>query len=233
MTDIFNAKVPNNFSFIGKRNHSHRVSAISNSSESSSSSVESSVSSGLSSEAGGLGRSIRFGSFGELKVKCSEIERNDSGVGSDTSSNKSSFKLRRAFVKSHYKSRSTRDLDSSDLNDLDDDSRCFDCNLWIEKDETRPDRVSGIVCARCAKRRSERKEIITELYETEIKYGRDLRIIVEEFYRPMLVAGLLNSDQLAGIFLNAEELIQVNACFGKMLKNAIDEAFNQDAQCRD
>ena len=29
--------------------------------------------------------------------------------------------------------------------------------------------------------------------ETELKYGRDLRIIVEEFYRPMLVAGLLTS----------------------------------------
>ncbi len=45
--------------------------------------------------------------------------------------------------------------------------------------------------------------------ETEIKYGRDLRIIVEEFYRPMLVAGLLTSEQLAAIFLNVDELIQV------------------------
>ena len=67
----------------------------------------------------------------------------------------------------------------------------------------------SVVCARCAKRRSERRDILTELYETELKYGRDLRIVVEEFYRPMLVAGLLSSDQLAGIFLNAEELIQV------------------------
>jgi len=66
-----------------------------------------------------------------------------------------------------------------------------------------------VVCKKCAKRRSERKEIITEIVETEIKYGRDLRIIVEEFYRPMLVAGLLTSDQLAAIFLNVDELIQV------------------------
>ena len=42
---------------------------------------------------------------------------------------------------------------------------------------------SGPVCLCCAKRRCERKEIITEIIETEIKYGRDLRIIQEEFYR--------------------------------------------------
>ena len=81
---------------------------------------------------------------------------------------------------------------------------------------------------KCAKRRTERKEIITEIYETELKYGRDLRIIVEEFYRPMLVAGLLTSDQLAGIFLNAEELIQVNACFSSMLREAIDFSLERD-----
>jgi hypothetical protein len=36
---------------------------------------------------------------------------------------------------------------------------------------------NGSVCLSCAKRRSERKEIITEIIETEVKYGRDLRII--------------------------------------------------------
>ena len=39
---------------------------------------------------------------------------------------------------------------------------------------------------------------------------------MEEFYRPMLVAGLLTSDQLAAIFLNADELIQVNAHFSEV-----------------
>ena len=71
--------------------------------------------------------------------------------------------------------------------------------------------VEGVetICAKCVLRRAERKEIITEIVETEGKYGRDLKIIVEEFYRPMLVAGLLSSDQLASIFLNVEQLIQV------------------------
>ena len=73
----------------------------------------------------------------------------------------------------------------------------------------------------------ERKEIITEIIETEIKYGRDLRIIYEEFYRPMMVAGLLAPEQLANIFLNVEELIQVNAKFTESLKDAIEIALDQ------
>ena len=48
--------------------------------------------------------------------------------------------------------------------------------------------TNGPTCLSCAKRRCERKEIITEIIETEIKYGRDLRIILEEFYRPMQVS---------------------------------------------
>jgi hypothetical protein len=57
----------------------------------------------------------------------------------------------------------------------------------------------GSVCLTCAKRRSERKEIITEIIETEVKYGRDLRIIQDEFYRPMRVAGLLTQEQVATV----------------------------------
>ena len=83
------------------------------------------------------------------------------------------------------------------------------------------------ICAGCATRRIERKEIITEIIETEIKYGRDLRIIFEEFYRPMTVAGLLTPEHLANVFLNVEELIQVNAKFTESLKDAIEIALDQ------
>jgi hypothetical protein len=86
--------------------------------------------------------------------------------------------------------------------------------------------TESIICKRCGKHRSERKEIITEIVETEAKYGRDLRIVVEEFYRPMLVAGLLTSDQLAAIFLNADELIQLNSRFTQILRDAIDIAYD-------
>ena len=97
---------------------------------------------------------------------------------------------------------------------------CGDCEQELSENDTTP------MCKRCLKRRSERKEIITEIAETEAKYGRDLRIIVEEFYRPMLVAGLLTSDQLAAIFLNADELIQVNAQFSKVLCEAIEHTYD-------
>lgn len=94
---------------------------------------------------------------------------------------------------------------------------CPDCELaTVERTEA--------VCSKCSLRRCERKEIITEIVETESKYGRDLRIVVEEFYRPMLVAGLLSSDQLASIFLNVEQLIQVNSAFSTRLKESVEEA---------
>ena len=58
------------------------------------------------------------------------------------------------------------------------------------------DPSSSAVCFGCARRRCERKEIITEIVDTEVKYGRDLAIIRDEFQRPMRVAGLLTSEQL-------------------------------------
>ena len=42
----------------------------------------------------------------------------------------------------------------------------------------------------------------------------------------MLVAGLLTSDQLAAIFLNADELIQVNARFCEVLRDAVEMAYD-------
>merc|ERR1719340_283506 len=97
---------------------------------------------------------------------------------------------------------------------------CEDCELTLTDD-------NESLCPKCVKRRGERKEIITEIVDTEIKYGRDLRIIVEEFYRPMLIAGLLTSELLATIFLNVDELIQVNNKFAEMLKEAVDSAVEQ------
>ena len=79
----------------------------------------------------------------------------------------------------------------------------------------------------CAKRRCECKEIITEIIETEIKYGRDLRIITDEFQRPMQVAGLLTNEQLSSIFLNVEELSERNARFTEALKDAIELALDE------
>lgn len=102
--------------------------------------------------------------------KSAEVERNDSGVGSETS-----------------KCSRSRYLCSADESVL-----CEDCELPVD-----PNLEDGpLICRKCTKKRSERKETITEIVETEEKYSRDLQIILEEFYQPMLVAGLLY------IFLN-------------------------------
>ncbi|KAJ8683557.1 hypothetical protein QAD02_019349 [Eretmocerus hayati] len=83
---------------------------------------------------------------------------------------------------------------------------------------------SHLVCRKCGKKRAERKEIITEIVETEQKYGRDLQIILDEFHRPMLRAGLLTQEQLSAIFLNVEELLEHNHILAEKLKDAVDIA---------
>lgn len=58
------------------------------------------------------------------------------------------------------------------------------------------DRVERLVCHRCARRRCERREVLAELLETEVRYGRDLRVLQDELYKPLLVAGLVPLRQL-------------------------------------
>lgn len=84
-----------------------------------------------------------------------------------------------------------------------------------------------MLCRKCSKKRAERKEIITEIVETEEKYGRDLQIILEEFYKPMLVAGLLTQEQLSAIFLNVEELIENNQVLSEKLRDGLEIAVDQ------
>ncbi|KAF5288197.1 hypothetical protein FQA39_LY03965 [Lamprigera yunnana] len=133
--------------------------------------------------------------------KSAEVERNDSGVGSETS--KSSL--------SRFRSKSEQTL------------TCEDCETTVETQfENEP-----LVCRKCIKKRSERKEIITEIVETEEKYSRDLQIILEEFYQPMLVAGLLTPDQLSAIFLNVEELLDNSQALAERLRDAVEIAVEQ------
>ncbi|CAH0546965.1 unnamed protein product [Brassicogethes aeneus] len=133
--------------------------------------------------------------------KPAEVERNDSGVGSETS--KSSL--------SKYRIKQEPSI------------ICEDCDTVIElKAENDP-----LICRKCIKKRTERKEIITEIVETEEKYSRDLQIILEEFYQPMLVAGLLTPDQLSAIFLNAEELLENSQALAERLRDAVEIALEQ------
>ncbi|KAI8426443.1 hypothetical protein MSG28_005271 [Choristoneura fumiferana] len=150
------------------------------------------------------------------KKTSAEIERNDSGVGSETSKS----------------SRSRLQGKISPCNTLTDKDTpihlCEDCDTAVESQVTEQGSLyAPLVCRKCAKKRAERKEIITEIVETEEKYGRDLQIILEEFYKPMLVAGLLNQEQLSAIFLNVEELIENNQVLSEKLRDALEIAIEQ------
>lgn len=101
-----------------------------------------------------------------------EVERADSGVGTETS--KPSVRLRRFVAK---KPPGADGQDGAPEDEL----LCADCDQPVEPVE---DELSGqlfcpLVCKKCDRRRAERKEIISEIVETELKYGRDLRIIRE------------------------------------------------------
>ncbi|KAG4071185.1 hypothetical protein HA402_001175 [Bradysia odoriphaga] len=142
-----------------------------------------------------------------------DIERNDSGVGSETSKTS----------RSKYQS-----LPGSILNKNSPIHLCEDCDGPVETQVTDSGVMyAPLVCRKCGKKRAERKEIVTEIVETEEKYGRDLQIILEEFYQPMLVAGLLTQDQLSTIFNNTEELLENSQSLAEKMRDALDIAMEQ------
>jgi len=136
----------------------------------------------------------------------SDVERQDSGVGSETSKSSRS-KYQPAVSPLHL---------------------CEDCDGAVETQLSETGMLyAPLVCRKCGKKRVERKEIITEIVETEEKYGRDLQIILEEFCHPMLVAGLLTQEQLSAIFLNTEDLLENNQTLAERMRDALDIALEQ------
>ena len=59
---------------------------------------------------------------------------------------------------------------------------CEDCKKCLNEED---DDVSNIppggalLCARCSSRRSERKETIQEIVDSEVSYGKDMKVIKE------------------------------------------------------
>uniref|UniRef100_A0A182NZS8 DH domain-containing protein n=1 Tax=Anopheles epiroticus TaxID=199890 RepID=A0A182NZS8_9DIPT len=157
-------------------------------------------------------------SNGRSSKASAEIERNDSGVGSETSKTS----------RSRWQNPNATSTTASLLNKITPIHLCEDCDGPVETQVTESGVMyAPLVCRKCGKKRAERKEIITEIVETEEKYGRDLQIILEEFYQPMLVAGLLNQDQLSAIFLNVEELLENNQFLAERMRDALDIANEQ------
>ncbi|MBN3325466.1 MYOM protein, partial [Atractosteus spatula] len=103
---------------------------------------------------------------------------------------------------------------------------CPDCGHRSATWEPHAGRKDSL-CDKCLKLRTERKEAILEFLNTECSYREDLRIIKEEFYCPMQTAGLLTAEQLAVVFSNVQELIDLNEKFTEHLQDSIDQAFDQ------
>jgi len=160
--------------------------------------------------------------------KFAEIERNDSGIGSEAGSlvavsngtgGKASLRLLTLC---------------QDCNDAPVDPRLTPTPSAIADDgDASKSLAPHQLCRSCTRRRSERREIIQEIYETELKYGRDLRIILDEFYNPIQIAGLLTKDQLDQIFLNVTQLIEINTELTEMLRQAIEDATSAEALEKD
>lgn len=85
------------------------------------------------------------------------MERADSGVGSETS---------KPSVSKRHRNEVAEEV-------------CADCDQQFESGTTEDEQCCPLVCRKCDKKRSERKEIITEIVETEFKYGKDLLVIKE------------------------------------------------------
>ncbi|XP_031842023.1 rho guanine nucleotide exchange factor at 64C isoform X2 [Nomia melanderi] len=149
------------------------------------------------------------------KARAVDIERTDSGVGSESSQASSTRGVPRRWRAGNVSSGPGSLFGGIPQVISGDSKLCEDC-------EQRLDPL--ITDRKCAKKRVERKEIITEIVETEQKYGRDLQIILEEFHRPMFRAGLLTSEQLTAIFLNVEELLEHNLVLAEKLKDAVELA---------
>ncbi|KYM79069.1 Myosin-M heavy chain [Atta colombica] len=160
-----------------------------------------------------------------LKSRTVDIERTDSGVGSESSQASSTRCVARRWRTGNVSSGPGSLLGGMPQVISGATKLCEDCEQRLDPLITDSGVVyAPFVCRKCSKKRAERKEIITEIVETEQKYGRDLQIILEEFHRPMLRAGLLTSEQLSAIFLNVEELLEHNLVLAEKLKDNVELA---------
>ncbi|CAI9572444.1 unnamed protein product [Staurois parvus] len=145
-------------------------------------------------------------------AKPGEVERVDSGIGDALSQR---WRARVAEA-------------STSLEAWEAHRPCIDCG---ESNSTMDTESRGkrreTLCVKCLTHRMERKEAVLEFVNTETSYGEDLRIIKEEFYLQMQAAGLLTQEQLAVVFSNIQELIDLNEKFLEVLQEEIDQAFDQ------
>ncbi|XP_071941113.1 uncharacterized protein [Antedon mediterranea] len=132
-----------------------------------------------------------------------DIERVDSGVGSETNGRRVS-------------------CDSTTS------TTCYDCSNYFEHKQQIIQHGSDYLCKKCNTKRITRKEAITEFIQTEVNYLEDIKVMHKEFYVAMENAGLLTPEQLKAVFINLQELIEVSETFSDCLQDSADNAADQD-----
>ncbi|XP_028598988.2 uncharacterized protein LOC114603832 [Podarcis muralis] len=153
-------------------------------------------------------------SGGVPRMRSAEMERADSGISQ--------------VLSRKWRSKASETLAS--LQAWEAHQPCTDCggrHFPLETDVQNQNKRRAVLCEKCLKCRTERKESVLEFVNTETSYGEDLRIIKEEFYLPMQAAGLLTQDQLLVVFGNIQELIDLNENFLEYLQEEIEQAFEQ------
>jgi len=196
----------------------------------------SNASSQSSSQESALSAAIQLpGSHQSFKMGGGEVERNDSGVGSLPSGTARLRRRLRSLHQSHPSHPPSANGDSESLQQHPPVSCwCVDCDQPILPESTNQlsspqefENDGGLVCVRCGRRRSERREVLAELLETEVRYARDLRVLHDELYKPLLVAGLVPLRQLDAVFLNVSELSGQSQRFSHRLRDAVELALEQ------
>ena len=159
-----------------------------------------------------------------LSSKRRQIERNDSGLGS--------FQERDVIRVWKPGKPDSLFLDHEEERIRATTSHCYDCDSEIVEQftaaATGSTTMNDQLCKSCGKSRVERREAVVELIETEINFGEDLKILKEEFYTPLKVNHICTTDDISKLFLNLQELVDVNAKLCASLQHGLETCIESD-----
>ncbi|XP_066992612.2 rho guanine nucleotide exchange factor 12 isoform X3 [Anabrus simplex] len=99
-------------------------------------------------------------------------------------------------------------------------STCFDSDLEAEPDP--PDWMQGVdeeVLKTLSPREKKRQEVINELFHTERSHVRNLKVLDQVFYRPMVDSQVLPPDHIQLLFSNLDEMLDIHSQFNNGMKN--------------
>ncbi|XP_049947782.1 rho guanine nucleotide exchange factor 12 [Schistocerca serialis cubense] len=101
----------------------------------------------------------------------------------------------------------------------------LDSDLEAEPDP--PDWMQGVeeeVLQNLSPREKKRQEVINELFHTERSHVRNLKVLNQVFYRPMLENQILPPDQIQLLFSNLEEVLEIHSQFNNGMKRKRSES---------